>query len=404
MTAALAATEICVFDAYGTLFDFNSASPAIVPRSAPGADALADLWRAKQIQYTWLRNSMGAYDKFWQVTGEALDHCLAAHGIRDAGVRDKLMLAYLALDAFPEVPAMLDKLKRAASGSPSCRTQSRDARPHGEGVQPGRRFEAVLSVDDAKVFKPDARVYRLVEQRCGVKPDKVCFLSSNGWDAHGAAHFGFATVWVNRAGAPGRQPARQDRGGNQRPLSTPFPARCFLMSASPTFDDVLAPPPPPRGPWPSARRCSRTRASTRGWRAPFHQGRVACSAPARSSCAAPTISRLDEGEADRARRASVGWSSGNHAQGPRRSRAPDGHECHHRHAGRRARAQDRQHQGLRRRRSCCTIASRKAAKRSAWASPRRPAPRSCALRPSLDPDRPGHGGTGRSSSRPRRWA
>ncbi len=201
MTAALAATEICVFDAYGTLFDFNSAVARHRAAIGPKADALADLWRNKQIQYTWLRNSMGVYDKFWQVTGEALDHCLAAHSISDGSVREKLMSAYLALDAFPEVPAMLDRLTRAgkrlailSNGNPEMLDPMVAAS--------GLHFEAVLSVDAAKVFKPDARVYRLVEQHCGVKPDKVCFLSSNCWDAHGAAHFGFATVWVNRARAP----------------------------------------------------------------------------------------------------------------------------------------------------------------------------------------------------------
>jgi 2-haloacid dehalogenase len=203
MSRALAGTEICVFDAYGTLFDFNSAVARHRAVIGAKADALADMWRSKQVQYTWLRNGMGSYAKFWQVTGEALDHCLAAHGIADTGVRDKLMSAYLALDPFPEVPAMLGSLKRAglrlailSNGNP----EMLDPMIAASGV--ADRFEAVLSVDDVNVFKPDPRVYRLVEARCGVKPDKVCFLSSNCWDAHGAAHFGFATVWVNRAGAP----------------------------------------------------------------------------------------------------------------------------------------------------------------------------------------------------------
>ena len=104
---------ICVFDAYGTLFDFNSAVARHRAAIGPKADALSEMWRTKQIQYTWLRNSMGDYAPFWQVTGEALDHCLAAHSITDPSVRDRLMKAYLALDPFPEVQAMLDKLRRA---------------------------------------------------------------------------------------------------------------------------------------------------------------------------------------------------------------------------------------------------------------------------------------------------
>jgi 2-haloacid dehalogenase len=283
-------TEMCVFDAYGTLFDFNSAVARHRAAIGPKADALADLWRNKQIQYTWLRNSMGVYDKFWQVTGEALDHCLAAHGISDAGVHDKLMRAYLALDPFPEVPghARQAEARRQAARHPVER-QSRDARPHGEGVAAGRPLRGRAERRRCQVFKPDQRVYRLVEQRCGVKPDKVCFLSSNCWDAHGAAHFGFATVWVNRARAPddnlpGTTVATIDDLSHLPSLlgvpdvRVPHLRRCSSRR------------PPPRRASPSARRCWRTRASTRGWAAASSSRPSACSAPARSSCAAPTIS------------------------------------------------------------------------------------------------------------------
>ena len=203
MTTDLQGIELCVFDAYGTLYNFNSAVARHRQAIGTKADALTEMWRNKQIQYTWLRNSMAAYAKFWQVTGEALDHCLAAHGIASADVREKLLSAYLALDPFPEVPAMLGKLQQAgkrlailSNGNPEMLEPMVNA----SGL--AGRFEAVLSVDTVQVFKPDARVYRLVEARLGVGPEKVCFLSSNCWDAHGAAHFGFRTVWVNRAGAP----------------------------------------------------------------------------------------------------------------------------------------------------------------------------------------------------------
>jgi len=195
--------EICVFDAYGTLYDFNSAVARHRAAIGPKADALSEMWRSKQIQYTWLRNSMGAYAPFWQVTGEALDQCLAAHGIADPAVREKLLGAYLALDPFPEVPATLDRLRRAgvrcailSNGNPGM------LEPMVQASGLADRLEAVLSVDAVKVFKVDPRTYSMVEARCGVKPAKVCFLSSNCWDAHGAARFGFNVVWVNRAGAP----------------------------------------------------------------------------------------------------------------------------------------------------------------------------------------------------------
>lgn len=203
MSSAIPGIELCVFDAYGTLFDFNSAVARHRASIGPKADALAEMWRSKQIQYTWLRNGMNAYAPFWQVTGEALDHCLRALAIDDATARAKLMGAYLALDPFPEVPAMLEQLARAgvraailSNGNPDML----DPMVKTSGL--GGRFEAVISVDAARVFKVDRRAYELVEARCGVTPDKVCFLSSNCWDAHGAAHFGFRTVWINRAGAP----------------------------------------------------------------------------------------------------------------------------------------------------------------------------------------------------------
>ena len=152
--------EMCVFDAYGTLYDFNSAVARHRAAIGPKAETLSAMWRDKQIQYTWLRNSMGDYAPFWQVTGEALDHCLAAQGIADPSVREKLMGAYLALDPFPEVPGMLDRLRRAgvrcailSNGNPGML----DPMVKASGL--ADRFEAVLSVDAAKVFKVDPRTY-----------------------------------------------------------------------------------------------------------------------------------------------------------------------------------------------------------------------------------------------------
>lgn len=203
MAVPLPGIEMCVFDAYGTLFDFNSAVARHRRAVGPSADALSELWRTKQIQYTWLRNAMGTYAPFWQVTGEALDHCLAAHRIADPAARERLMGAYLALEPFPEAPGMLACLTRASMRTAILSNGNSgmlDPMVTASGL--ANHFEAVLSVDEAGVFKPDPRVYRLVEARCGVTPDKVCFLSSNCWDAHGAARFGFRTVWVNRTGAP----------------------------------------------------------------------------------------------------------------------------------------------------------------------------------------------------------
>src|SRR5436190_15969052 len=164
MTDPISGIEMCVFDAYGTLYDFNSAVARHRTAIGARADALSEMWRSKQIQYTWLRNSMDDYAPFWQVTGEALDHCLAAHAIADRSVRDKLMSAYLALDPFAEVLAMLDRLRRAgircailSNGNPEM------LEPMVMASGLAGRFEAVLSVDAVGVFKVDPRTYALVE-------------------------------------------------------------------------------------------------------------------------------------------------------------------------------------------------------------------------------------------------
>lgn len=195
--------KVCVFDAYGTLFDFNSAVARHRAEIGPQADPLAQMWREKQISYTWARSLMGKYAPFWQVTGEALAHCLQTCDLpRDGALHDKLMQAYLVLDPFPEVRSTLDALHAAemplailSNGNP----EMLEAVVRNTGLSDF--FNALLSVDTVKIFKPDPRVYRLVTDHFSVEPSDVCFLSSNGWDAHGAASFGFRTLWVNRAGA-----------------------------------------------------------------------------------------------------------------------------------------------------------------------------------------------------------
>jgi 2-haloacid dehalogenase len=202
-SSALSDCTTCVFDAYGTLFDVNSAVARHRDSIGPLADRLAEMWRSKQLQYTWLRSLMGRYETFWVVTGEALEHSMEALGISDATLRSTLMDAYLSLSAYGEVPSVLDQLQAAgmrcailSNGDP----QMLEAAVGASGLS--ARFEAVLSVDSVRTYKPDARVYRLVEDAFAVAPRQVCFLSSNCWDAHGAAEYGFGAVWVNRTRAP----------------------------------------------------------------------------------------------------------------------------------------------------------------------------------------------------------
>lgn len=203
------ANTIVVFDAYGTLFDVTAAArrAAEAPDAGPLADhwaALARVWRDKQLEYTWLRAITGAHCDFWQVTGEALDYALEAVGLDPApGLREKLMALYRELDAYPEVPGLLSRLKAAglqtailSNGAP----EMLEAAVSSAGI--GGLLDAVLSVEEVGVFKPDARVYHLVECRFGCDRGDVLFVSSNGWDAAGASGYGFFTAWVNRAGLP----------------------------------------------------------------------------------------------------------------------------------------------------------------------------------------------------------
>jgi 2-haloacid dehalogenase len=211
MAAPLDGVRACVFDAYGTLFDLSSAVARERQRlGGTLADELSRIWRTKQLEYTWLRSLMGHHADFWRVTGDALDYALDTLGVAaDRDLREALMRAYLRLDAYPEVPGVLRRLRDAglpcailSNGSPAML----EAGVEGAGL--GDLLVAVLSVEDAGVFKPHPSVYRLAVDRLGVaRPDEIAFQSSNAWDVHGAAAFGFRCAWVNRGGAkPERLP------------------------------------------------------------------------------------------------------------------------------------------------------------------------------------------------------
>lgn len=199
----------CIFDAYGTLFDVAAAArqAASEPAFRKIKDTwpqLAEHWRQKQLQYTWLRAVTGAHTDFWQVTQEGLDWALEKMGADDdEALRDRLLALYWELQAYPEVPAMLTALKAAglntailSNGSPDML----DGAVKSAGI--ADVLDDSLSVQSVGIFKPDARVYDLVGQRFGCAKDEVLFVSSNGWDAAASAGYGFTTAWVNRAGDP----------------------------------------------------------------------------------------------------------------------------------------------------------------------------------------------------------
>jgi 2-haloacid dehalogenase len=192
----------CVFDAYGTLFDVHSAVARLRPHIGPRADELSQLWRTKQLEYTWLRALMGRHADFWQVTGDALDHALARIGV-GAAAREPLLQAYLTLEPYPEVAAALRRLRAAglklailSNGAPAMLAA---AVGH---ARIGTLLDAVLSVEEVGVFKPHPSVYRLAVDRLSLRADQIAFQSSNAWDVNGAACFGLRPVWINRFAAP----------------------------------------------------------------------------------------------------------------------------------------------------------------------------------------------------------
>jgi 2-haloacid dehalogenase len=203
----------CVFDAYGTLFDVHSAVARLRPEIGVAADELSQLWRTKQLEYSWLRALMGRHADFWQVTGDALDYALERVGIEPGPIREHLMDAYLELHAYPEVPEVLSRLRAAglklailSNGAPAML----ESAVGNAGI--GELLEAVLSVEEVGVFKPDPRVYQLAVDRLAVSANQIAFQSSNAWDVNGATCFGLRAVWINRIGAPAeRLPGQAER-------------------------------------------------------------------------------------------------------------------------------------------------------------------------------------------------
>lgn len=212
MPARLSGIRACVFDAYGTLFDYASAAAACRDALGEKLERVTALWREKQLQYTWLRAIQGQHADFGQVTGDALDFTLETLGLADPALRTRLMDLYATLDAFPEAAAVLSRLKAAglrtailSNGTPAL---LRSAVEHA-GI--GHLLDAVWSVEEVGVYKPHPRVYQLAVDRLGVAREQISFQSSNAWDAWAASAFGMRVVWCNRyAQRPERLPGNPD--------------------------------------------------------------------------------------------------------------------------------------------------------------------------------------------------
>ena len=225
----IARPAACVFDAYGTIFDFGSAVNRRAEAVGQSAATLIDTWRTKQLQYTWLRSLQGRYVNFEQVTAEALDYALEAVEIRDAALREQLLSLYRTLDAFGDAVRALTVLHGAgipcwilSNGTPDMLA----AAVRAASIE--SLLSGVLSVESVQVYKPDPRVYGFAVEKLGVAADRIVFVSANGWDAFAAAAFGLAAIWCNRTGQPDERlpgkPIGQLRSLDELPAALGLPA------------------------------------------------------------------------------------------------------------------------------------------------------------------------------------
>lgn len=192
-----------IFDAYGTVLDVHSAMARYAAQLGADWQRISQDWRIKQLEYSWVRSLAGRHRDFSELTDEALRFVAARHGIHGTALLNEIARAYRALDAYPEVPDMLERLRQAgiarailSNGEPGMLAEGVAA----AGI--AGLLDDVLSVESVGVFKPDPRVYRLACDRLGVAAGETAFLSSNAWDAFGAQVFGFRVFWVNRSGQP----------------------------------------------------------------------------------------------------------------------------------------------------------------------------------------------------------
>jgi 2-haloacid dehalogenase len=190
-----------VFDAYGTLFDVHAAIGRHRAAGGPDADRFSEIWRSKQLEYTWTLTLAGRYDDFWILTERALDFAFARFPSVDKALKPKLLEAYLALDAFPDARMVLHEL--AARGDATAILSNGSPEMLAAAVAAAEiDLGAVLSVDSIRIYKPRPQAYALVTDHLQLTPAQIIFVSSNRWDVMGAATFGFRTAWINRANMP----------------------------------------------------------------------------------------------------------------------------------------------------------------------------------------------------------
>ena len=192
-----------VFDAYGTLFDVHAAVRRHADAVGPDGQQPSEIWRAKQLEYSWTRALMGQWRDFWGLTEDALDHAFERVPSADKSLRPQLLEAYFKLDCYPEVPAVLKRLKAGGAKVAILSNGSTEMLSSAVGnAALGEVIDDVFSVDSLRTFKTAPEVYDMVTTAYRLYPDAVSFQSSNRWDIAGAKKFGFRTIWINRARMP----------------------------------------------------------------------------------------------------------------------------------------------------------------------------------------------------------
>ena len=187
-----------IFDAYGTLFDVNSAAEKCKDKIGDKWEGFANYWRSTQLEYTWLRSLMRRHKDFWQITEDSLDKSMKAFNI-DPKMKDELLNLYKVLSPFQEVPDTLKTLKEKnfklailSNGTPSLLNQLVKSN------NLDNLFDDLFSIEEVKIYKPDSKVYDLPIKKYEIKKNEVAFLSANTWDVSGAGNYGYNAIWVNR--------------------------------------------------------------------------------------------------------------------------------------------------------------------------------------------------------------
>mgnify|MGYP001200363957 FL=1 len=191
-------TKSVVFDAYGTLFDVNSAAEKCKGKIGDKWESFANFWRTTQLEYTWLRSLMKRHKDFWQVTEDSLDKSMRVFNI-DKNMRNELLNLYKVLSPYPEVKEVLENLKKKSlklailsNGTPALLNELVSSNNLND------LFDDLFSIEEVKIYKPDSKVYELPLKKYNVKANEIIFLSANTWDVSGGGNFGYNSVWVNR--------------------------------------------------------------------------------------------------------------------------------------------------------------------------------------------------------------